>query len=87
MSSDLTCRQFVDFLDAYLEHEIVGDARTVFESHLGDCPPCRKYLKSYADTIKLARGACCDELNPPPKDVPEDLIKAVLAARAQQQSD
>ncbi len=58
MSSDLTCRQFVDFLDAYLDDELAGDARSTFQTHIDACPPCRDYLKTYADAIKLSRGCC-----------------------------
>ncbi len=84
MSCDLTCRQFVDFLDAYIDGELADEPRATFEVHIEACPPCRDYLKSYADTIRLARGACREPDDPPPCDVPEKLVKAILAARKKQ---
>ena len=65
MSCDLTCRQFVDFLDAYIDGELADEPRATFEVHIEACPPCRDYLKSYADTIRLARGACREPDDPP----------------------
>jgi hypothetical protein len=36
---------------------------------------------AYRASIELARGVARSELAQPPDDVPEDLIKAVIAAR------
>jgi len=76
----LTCREIVGFLDDYVDG--VQDARTraVFESHLGLCEDCRRYLHSYKETIRLSRDACGCSKAPPP-DVPKGLIEAILAAR------
>ncbi len=76
----MTCREFVDFLMAYLDGELEAARHGVFEDHMGECPSCHEYLVTYEDTIRLGKLACSegDEL---PEDVPEKLIAAILAAR------
>jgi anti-sigma factor RsiW len=77
----ITCKEFVDFLMAYLDAELPAAARNTFESHMDDCPPCRVYLDTYRETVELGRGLCARDDDPLPDDVPEALVKAILAAR------
>jgi anti-sigma factor RsiW len=80
----LTCREFVDFLMAYLSGELPPGQRAVFEQHLGECPDCTSYLHSYRQTVRIEKIACgCGD--PVPADVPEELIRAILAARRTRQ--
>ena len=72
----------MEFIASYLEGETAEPERKVFESHVRMCPPCLAYLDSYKETIALGRSACADPEGPVPEDVPEDLLRAVLAARA-----
>ncbi len=78
----MTCQELVDFLLEYLEGELPGESRRVFEAHLGECPPCQAYLDTYTETIRLGRLACRDAETSLPADVPEQLVEAVLAARS-----
>jgi len=77
---DLTCREFVGFLDDYLGGVLDDSELAVFNSHLAACPSCVAYLKTYAASIGAARGALLrqDDL---PEDVPEGLLRAILTAR------
>ena len=77
----ITCREFEDFILAYLEGELPDRQRFVFDLHLKVCRECRDYLAAYRRTIEVAKRAFDDEDAQVPDDVPEDLIKAVLAAR------
>jgi mycothiol system anti-sigma-R factor len=77
----ITCKEFVDFLMAYLDRELSGVQRSTFEDHLDECPPCKNYLDSYRETVALGRGCCAPDDAPVPEDVPEALVKAILAAR------
>jgi anti-sigma factor RsiW len=77
----MTCREFVDFLMAYLDRELQEGQRGVFEGHMDDCPACRDYLDTYEETIRAGQLACGAD-DPPPEDVPERLIAAILAARS-----
>ena len=79
---ELTCREFIDFLDDYVEGKQAPDVRAEFERHLVDCPDCVDYLKTYRDTISLAREACSkDPSLSAPDEVPEELIQAILNSR------
>ncbi|TWT45938.1 hypothetical protein RAS1_23740 [Phycisphaerae bacterium RAS1] len=76
----MTCREIFDFLMSYDAGELPVDELRAFENHLSVCPPCVAYLKSYRTTIALARAAGGDEADPC-RDVPPDLVRAILAAR------
>jgi len=77
----MTCKEFVDFLMAYLDGELPAGQRSTFEGHLADCPPCKTYLNTYRETVALGRGVCAGEDAAVPEDVPEALVLAILAAR------
>jgi anti-sigma factor RsiW len=77
----MTCRELVDFLAGYLEGELSENVRLRFDEHLTACAECGAYLKMYRETVKVARWALEDPDGPVPADVPDDLVKAILAAR------
>lgn len=77
----MNCREFVDFLMAYLDGELPAATQAGFEQHIEDCPSCLTYLDTYRETVRL-EGLCReDPEGPVPPDVPETLVEAVLAAR------
>jgi anti-sigma factor RsiW len=76
-----SCREFIEFLMAYLSDELPPGQRAVFEEYLAECPECRTYLRTYLQTIRLGKLACGGP-DQSPADVPEALIRAILAARA-----
>ena len=73
----MTCRECIDFLLAYFDGELSEEERAQFELHLQKCPPCVHYLRSYEVTMRACRG-CFDDADDP---MPEELVKAILAAR------
>ena len=73
----MTCQQLIDFIGRYRENELSGDERTEFDRHLEICPSCVAYLKTYEQTVLLAK-ASTDQ--PIPPEVPESLVKAILSA-------
>jgi anti-sigma factor RsiW len=77
----VTCRTFVEFLMDYLSGELDLTQRDAFDRHLADCVACVAYMRTYGETIVLGKAAFRDPEAPVPADVPEDLVKAVLAAR------
>ncbi|MDH3520745.1 MAG: zf-HC2 domain-containing protein [Myxococcales bacterium] len=79
----MNCREFVEFLMAYLDGTLDAREREIFEAHMVDCPSCETYLDTYRDTIRLGRQCLCDPDGPVHDDVPEELVAAILAARAQ----
>ena len=63
---------------SYRDNELPADERAEFERHLEACPSCVTYLNTYEQTVALTKK-CADD--PVPDDVPESLVKAILAAR------
>ena len=80
---ELSCRDFVEVIMAWLDGELEASTRDLFDAHLALCPDCVNYLASYETTVALGKCICDpDDPNAPvPDDVPEDLVRAVLAAR------
>lgn len=86
----LTCREFIEFLMEYLDRALPDQRLSEFERHLGSCTSCQAYLHNYQATVRLGKAAFAGALDPAgadldgavPEDVPEDLVKAILAARA-----
>lgn len=77
----ITCREFEDFVLAYLDGELPSRQVFVFELHLKVCRACRKYLEVYQRSIEVSKRAFEKPDEQVPEEVPEDLIRAVLAAR------
>jgi anti-sigma factor RsiW len=80
MTVPLSCREFTDFLTAYVDGELPQAERAEFLRHVGACPPCGVYLDNFEETVRLAR-LCAGGRTEPPADAPEGLIAAILAAR------
>jgi anti-sigma factor RsiW len=76
----MTCREFADFMMDYLAGDLPPDVRQQFDIHLSLCTNCRKYLRSYEETVKLGERAFDDDEALVPAEVPEDLVKAIIAA-------
>jgi anti-sigma factor RsiW len=77
----MTCRELVDFLMDYVDGLLSEPERLCFEEHLGECPDCVAYLASYREAVRLGKEACASGEDAIPAEVPEDLVRAVLAAR------
>jgi hypothetical protein len=78
----MTCREFADFMADYLSEDLQPDVRQRFVRHLELCINCQRYLTSYRETIALGKRALTDDDGALQADVPEDLVRAILAARA-----
>jgi anti-sigma factor RsiW len=77
----ITCREVVDFLDRYLSGGLDPDAVARFERHLSECPPCVAYMHTYQSATAVSK-ALLEEAEDVPAGVPEDLVQAILHARA-----
>jgi len=83
MTNGLTCRELAEFLADYLAGELSESERDRFEAHLRICPACAAYVGTYREAIRLGRLAWAPESDPVlPTDVPEGLVRAILAARS-----
>ena len=74
----ITCHELVTtFIADYVEGKLPPSILADFEHHLDVCPSCVAYLRSYRETIALAKAT---ERAPRlgVQDVPEDLVNAIL---------
>jgi len=76
----MTCRELTSFIGDYLAGELDQDTRRAFERHLTLCPNCVQYLADYERAIELGQSVY-DESEEAAKDVPDELLHAILAAR------
>ena len=79
----MTCREFTEFLNAYVDGTLAPAETAEFDRHLAVCSNCVRYLETYKQTIELTAAAFegeRDGAEPLPDDVPPDLVKAILAA-------
>jgi len=74
----LTCREVIDFIEAFRTGELPAEQRREFQIHIDVCPPCVSFLDTYETTIKLEK--CCRD-DSADIEVPPELIKAILASR------
>ena len=74
----VTCQQLIDFLMSYLDNELPAGQRAEFDRHMAACPSCVDYLKTYEQTVTLARTCTTEAV---PDEVPESLVQAILEAR------
>lgn len=79
----ITCREFEDFLLDYLDGRLNRRQPLLVDLHLRMCKECRAYLTGYRRTIELEKRAFAEPDAPVPDGVPENLVRAVLAARAE----
>ena len=76
----MKCRELAEFLSDYVNQELPQESREHFEFHLSKCKNCHEYLVQYEVTIRAGKIAC-DEMSDEMGDIPDDLVKAVIAAR------
>lgn len=81
--SMITCKEFENFIQAYIDDELPKSQLRIFKLHLRACRECRDYLAAYERSMELGRMVIGASADPVPGSVPEDLIKAVLSARKQ----
>lgn len=77
----LTCAEADAFFSDYVDGRLPAAQRRKFERHLRLCRPCRAYLKVYRRTVTLARLSAAEQQAPAATRMPEELVRAILAAR------
>jgi anti-sigma factor RsiW len=76
----VNCRDCAEFLADYVAGELPPHELEIFELHLTRCRNCKEYMVQYQATIAAGRAACADP--DAEADIPEELVRAILAARA-----
>ncbi len=79
----ITCKEFEDFVQSYLDDDLADIKRTLFERHLRVCSECRDYLSAYQRSLEMSQAVFGSDDDSVSDNVPEDLIKAILKARKQ----
>ena len=79
----ITCRELEGFLIDYLEDTLPTRQRMIFNLHLRMCRECRSYLEAYKRVIAVGKAAFREPDEAVPDSVPEDLVKAIRAARGE----
>jgi len=69
----LTCKQFLQELNDYLDPSIDPETKRHLESHVAACPNCFVVVDTTKKTIQVYKGM-------EPQSVPEDLKSRLLAA-------
>ncbi len=80
----MSCQEFVDFICSYLDDDLPGETRIVFEEHLEICAPCVEFLRHYQLSIKLGHDVCGCPKEAAKTPVPEELVRAILDARREE---
>jgi predicted anti-sigma-YlaC factor YlaD len=76
----MTCKEVNQFLADYLDYTLPWSQRVSFNIHLLICRHCRQYLASYAATVRMTK-LLGDPTEPNQQQVPDELVRAILAAR------
>jgi anti-sigma factor RsiW len=71
-SGELTCRELVELVTAYLDGALPAGERSRFEEHLVYCPGCAYYVEQMRETVRLT-GRLAEE------DVPGEARERLLA--------
>lgn len=77
----MTCSEFTEFLDAFVEGDLSPAEAAEFERHLEACEQCVAYLDTYRKAVAMGKKVLDDTCDEIPPEVPEDLIQAILASR------
>jgi anti-sigma factor RsiW len=70
---EITCREIVELVTAYLEGALSERDRARFEAHVAGCDGCDNYLAQMRETIRITGTLTEDQ-------VPEPMRVALLSA-------
>lgn len=79
IKTTLTCREFITFLDDYVDGRLPEERQIVFETHLSRCAQCVDYLDSYRLTVAMTTDIGRKEQVA--EEAPPDFVNAILAAK------
>jgi hypothetical protein len=77
----ISCAELDQFIVDYLDRKLSVWQWFKFRFHLLGCRTCRAYLDGYKKTIALGKKAFVDPVKPAADEAPEELVRAILAAR------
>ena len=78
----ITCQEFEAFIVDFVDDDLAPNERKLFNFHMTICPMCNVHFSEYRRTIELSQKVCEADDENLPADVPEELVAAILTARA-----
>jgi len=69
----LTCKQFLDELNDFLDEALDGMTRVELERHLGKCPNCQVIVDTTKKTVRVFKGM-------EPCAIPAEVERRLLSA-------
>jgi len=78
MRARVACVNGVDLLMDYVEDVLPGPQRKAVDAHLGGCPRCVAFVKSYLETPRIVRTATAVAM---PAGVKESLRRFLASRR------
>jgi anti-sigma factor RsiW len=66
--TEMTCRELVELVTAWLDDALPAAERARFEAHLAECPYCRTYLAQMRQTAHLLGGLSETTIDPAARD-------------------
>jgi anti-sigma factor RsiW len=68
VTEDLTCREVVELMTAYLEGDLPATEAARVEAHVADCDGCETVVAEMRDTIRLTGMLTEDAFTPAQRD-------------------
>ena len=72
---ELSCRELVELVTAYLEGALDRTARARFEEHMAECPGCQAYVEQMRTTIRLLGTLTEDTIEPEASRAPLSVFR------------
>jgi anti-sigma factor RsiW len=66
--AEMTCRELVELVTAWLDGALPVADRARFDAHLIDCPYCRVYLEQMRQTVRLLGRLSEETIDPVARD-------------------
>jgi anti-sigma factor RsiW len=67
-SDEMTCRELVDLVTAYLDGTLPEGERARFDAHLESCPYCGIYIEQMRQAVRLLGQLTEDTIDPRARD-------------------
>jgi anti-sigma factor RsiW len=81
-SAALTCEELEGFIVDYLDNNLLIGQQQTFAQHLKACPNCESYVKNNRQTVRLTKAAFDKESESDCEEMPDALVKAILASHS-----
>lgn len=88
LPGQITCQQFENFLNDYIDDRLSVAQQRLFERHMKVCPMCRVSLESYLKCIEMGQAVFDEDKKADVfTEAPRDLIDAIIEVSRISQDD